>query len=102
MNPAIGMRHIRKLRVIGGGCALLIFSSSVWLYGHAGLALVVDSVTGEKGCVNRLAVYVGLDEADWRFAVVQGYSLLWLPMVLLASIVLLSGVVRWLRNGKPK
>lgn len=93
--------HIRKLRVIGGGGAMLLFGSSVWLNAPAGLALVVDSVTGEKGCVNRLALYVGLDEADWRFAAVQGYSLLWLPIVLGACIVLLSTVVRWLRNWEP-
>lgn len=62
---------------------------------------MVDSVTGEKGCVNRLALYVGLEEADWRLAAVQGYSLLWLPIFLGACIVLLSTVVRWLRSGGP-
>ncbi|CAM4134153.1 hypothetical protein ROSA5918_24055 [Roseateles saccharophilus] len=59
---------------------------------------MVDSVTGEKGCVSMLAQYVGLNDSDWRFTAVKWYSLLWLPVALAAIASLLAKTVQWLRR----
>jgi hypothetical protein len=76
----------------------LLFVSSIWLNAHAGLALIVDPVTGAKGCVNMLSQYVGLDEADWRFSVVNWFSFLWLPIAAIAILALVFWAVRRLRE----
>ncbi|MDZ7813341.1 MAG: hypothetical protein U5L74_09555 [Ideonella sp.] len=91
------MAKAARLRAIAYASALL-FSSSIWLYAHSGLALTLDPVTGEKGCVSMLAQYVGLNESDWRFTAVQWYSLLWLPIALVAIILLLFMAVQWRRK----
>jgi len=93
----LDMTNTARLRAIAGASALL-FGSSIWLYAHAGLALILDPVTGEKGCVSMLAQYVGLNESDWRFTAVQWYSLLWVPIALVAITLLLSNALQWLRK----
>jgi hypothetical protein len=74
-----------------------IWAVAFWLSLHGGLALLIDRKTGAKYCVQRLALYLDLDQQSPVAGVITGASGLLtvaLPLLIVAIIVV-PYVSRW-------
>jgi hypothetical protein len=73
-----------------------------WLALHGGLALVVDHKSGAKYCIDRLALYLGLDQGSVPAAAFTAVSVLLtlaLPF-LIVGIIVVPHIIRWRARGK--
>lgn len=77
-------------------CALGVLS--VGLASKGGLALVVDPVSGEKQCMDRLAAFLGVQSGGTTANIALILSELWIVLIPLALVGAATIVIR---RGKP-
>ena len=68
--------------------ALTISAVSFWLEAHSGLALMVDLRTGEKHCVDKLAVYLDVPQYGEQVRAAHLFSFAWMPIMATAATCL--------------
>ncbi|HEY9025268.1 MAG TPA: hypothetical protein VIP05_13275 [Burkholderiaceae bacterium] len=77
------------------GLALALGGLSLWMQAHCGLALVVDERTGDKHCVDELAVWLGLEPSGAAIGFAHAFSRVWIVILpMLAAWAAWAGAMR--------